>query len=283
MVRVNADSVVLTAAAAGQPTRRWTLTGHPLSVVRQAAAGLRVPGVLDVAAVPASAVLGTLPHVVCLDVDSTLIEQEVIELLASRVGCQEQVARITELAMTGRLDFTASLRERVGLLAGFPEQVLDQLQAQIQLTNGARELVRWLQERGHRVLLASGGFTRIIAAVADSLGVDAVVANTLQVHEGLLTGRVQGPIVDGLGKATALTEHAQRWNIPTERSVAIGDGANDIEMLAAAGVGVAFCAKPALREMADVVVDIRDLRQIIALLGPFPTPEADLPDPPGAA
>ena len=206
-------------------------------------------------------------RLVVLDVDSTLIKDEVIELLATHSGTLAEVADITERAMRGELDFAESLAERAALLAGSPESVLDDVRGQIRLTPGARTLCRTLTGLGHQVALVSGGFTAVIQPLADELGVHHVRANTLEVADGVLTGRVLAPIVDRAGKATALREIAAETDIPISRTVAIGDGANDLDMLAAAGLGVAFNAKPVLQEAADTAINVPFLDSVLFLMG----------------
>ncbi len=206
-------------------------------------------------------------HLVVLDVDSTLIQDEVIELLAQHTGTADQVAQITERAMRGELDFRSSLNERAALLAGADESVLAEVRDQIRLTPGARTLCRTLTNLGHQVALVSGGFTDVIAPIAQRLGVDHIRANTLEIENGKLTGRVVEPVVDRSGKAVALREIAADAGIPLTRTVAIGDGANDLDMLAAAGLGVAFNAKPVLQEAADASVNVPFLDSVLFLMG----------------
>lgn len=178
------------------------------------------------------------------DVDSTFITTEVIEMLAERAGTHERVAEITDRAMRGEIDFTTSLHERVATLAGVPESVFAEIVAEIELTPGASELVTELTARGWPFALVSGGFAEVVEPLATSLGIEHVRANRLEVVEGRLTGRVAGAIVDRAGKARALRELAGSLGIPLARTVAIGDGANDLDMLATAGLGIAFNAKP---------------------------------------
>ncbi|MFA7323807.1 MAG: phosphoserine phosphatase SerB [Candidatus Nanopelagicales bacterium] len=206
-------------------------------------------------------------HLVVMDVDSTVIQNEVIDLLAEEAGVLAEVAGITERAMAGELDFAASLRERVALLAGLPASAIQRVQQRITLTPGARTLCRTLNTLGYRVCLVSGGFIQVIAPLADELGVDRVRANSLEIQDDKLTGRVLGPIVDRLGKREALEEFAVEFGIPMRRTIAIGDGANDIDMLEAAGLGVAFNAKAAARDAADTAVNVPYLDSVLYLLG----------------
>jgi len=206
-------------------------------------------------------------RLVVFDVDSTLIQGEVIEMLAERAGCADEVREITEAAMRGELDFTQSLERRVALLAGLDEAVVDEVAASIALMPGARTTVRTLKRLGFRCGVVSGGFTRIIGPLAERLGLDFSVANELEIADGKLTGRVLGDVVDREGKATALRAAAKRFDVPLAQCVAIGDGANDIDMLSAAGLGVAFNAKPALREVADTALSHPYLDVVLFILG----------------
>ncbi|CAB4827382.1 MAG: phosphoserine phosphatase SerB [Actinobacteria bacterium] len=206
-------------------------------------------------------------HLVVIDVDSTLIQNEVIDLIAEHAGVGEQVAQITEQAMAGDLDFVAALRARVALLKGLPVSVLDEVRTRLRLTPGARTLCRTLNTLGYRVCLVSGGFAEVIMPIADELGIDDVRANHLGVRDGFLTGEVVGVIVDRQGKKAALEEFAAKYEIPIRRTIAIGDGANDVSMLEAAGLGVSFNGKAAAREAADAALSVPYLDSVLYLLG----------------
>lgn len=206
-------------------------------------------------------------RLVVMDVDSTLIQNEVVELLAEEAGVLEEVAGITERAMRGELDFAESLHERVALLAGLDASVIKRVAARIELTAGARTFVRNLQRLGFKVGIVSGGFTALTDGLKADLNLDHAEANVLEIVDGKLTGRVIGPIVDRARKAEALREFAARENISTSQTVAIGDGANDLDMLAAAGLGIAFNAKPVVREAADTSVSVPFLDAILFILG----------------
>jgi phosphoserine phosphatase len=203
---------------------------------------------------------------VVLDADSTLIRNEVIELIADEAGRGPEVAAATEAAMRGEIDFATSLRTRVEALRGVPVSALARVRARVEPTPGVRELVDAVHDRGGVVAVVSGGFHEILDTVAPGLGVDLWRANRLAVSDGALTGRVDGAIVDAEGKAAALREWAAQLGVPIERTIAIGDGANDLRMMAVAGLGIAFNAKPAVRERADVVIGRVDLAEVVALL-----------------
>jgi phosphoserine phosphatase len=206
-------------------------------------------------------------RLIVFDVDSTLIQQEVIEMLAARVGAQDAVAAITEAAMRGELDFAESLHQRVATLAGLPAEVLEEVSEELKLTPGARTTLRTLRRLGYYVGVVSGGFRQVIEPLAHELMLDFVAANQLEIVDGKITGRVIGPIIDRAGKAKALRDFAQQVGVPMAQTVAVGDGANDIDMLAAAGLGVAFNAKPALREVADASLSHPYLDTVLFLLG----------------
>jgi phosphoserine phosphatase len=206
-------------------------------------------------------------RLIVFDVDSTLIQQEVIEMLAERVGAHESVAAITEAAMRGEMDFAESLRQRVATLEGLPVEVLDEVADELELTPGARTTLRTLRRLGFHCGVVSGGFRQIIDPLAHELMLDFVAANELEVVDGKLTGRLVGEIIDRAGKAKALRDFANQAGVPLEQTVAVGDGANDIDMLATAGLGVAFNAKPALREVADASLTYPYLDTVLFILG----------------
>jgi phosphoserine phosphatase len=206
-------------------------------------------------------------RLVVLDVDSTFIRQEAIELLAAKAGVLDQVSLITESAMRGELDFEQSLRARVALLKGLPESVISQVQKEITLTDGAEDLVATLHSKGHSVALVSGGFIDIIEPMIRSLSIKYYKANKLEIAGGLLTGDLVGPIIDRAGKATALHEFVSASGVAIENTVAIGDGANDLDMMAAAGVSIAFNAKPIVVAAADLAITEPSLRLVIDLIG----------------
>jgi phosphoserine phosphatase len=202
-----------------------------------------------------------------MDVDSTLISQEVIELLGAKAGVQDQVKAITDRAMAGEIDFEESLRERVLLLKGLPESVINEVRGEISLTPGATTLVSTLQKLGHTVAVVSGGFINVIQPLLASLNISHYRANTLEIVDGVLTGKLHGPVIDRAAKATALRDFAKMENVELEQTVAIGDGANDLDMIALAGLGIAFNAKPAVRAAADSALSAPYLDSVLYLLG----------------
>lgn len=204
---------------------------------------------------------------IVLDADSTLIEDEVIELLADAAGSRELVADVTERAMRGELDFADSLRERVKTLAGLPTSVFAEVGRLIRPTPGVHDLIAGIHAHGSRVGVVSGGFHELLDPLADTLGLDHWRANRLEVVDGHLTGSLVGPVIDAAAKAEALREWAAADQVDIRQTVAVGDGANDLEMMAVAGLSVAFNAKPRVKEEADVVIDVCDLSQVLPLLG----------------
>ncbi|MPZ73655.1 MAG: phosphoserine phosphatase SerB [Nitriliruptorales bacterium] len=206
-------------------------------------------------------------RLIVMDVDSTLVQGEVIELLAQHAGCRAEVAAITQRTMAGELDFEQSLRERVGLLQGLPETVLDNVRDHLILTPGANTLLRTLKRLGFTVAIVSGGFTQITDDLRERLGIDYAHANTLEVRDGYLTGQLVGEVVDRKAKADLLERFAADAGVPLSQTVAVGDGANDLDMLARAGLGIAFNAKPVVRDAADTAVSVPYLDAVLFLLG----------------
>lgn len=202
------------------------------------------------------------------DVDSTLIRDEVIELLADAAGeaARAHVAEVTERAMLGELDFAASLAERVRILAGLPVGVIGEVVARVRVTDGVPELIDAVHAAGGAIAAVSGGFHEILDPLAVELGIDHALANRLETHDGVLTGRTLGPVIDAAAKRSALLELAEQHGVPRERTIAVGDGANDLLMMREAGTAVAFCAKPLVRDEADVVIEAPDFRRLIPLV-----------------
>ncbi|WP_447942851.1 phosphoserine phosphatase SerB [Microbacterium aurum] len=203
---------------------------------------------------------------VVFDADSTLLRNEVIELIADEAGRGPEVAAVTEAAMRGEVDFATSLRSRVRALEGVPAAAFQRVRARVEPTPGAAELIAAIHDRGGVAAVVSGGFHEVLDVVAPPLGVDIWRANRLAVASEALSGEVEGDIVDAAGKAAALLEWAEAYSVPLRRTIAIGDGANDLQMMAVAGLGLAFNAKPAVRAQADLVVGPVDLREVIPLL-----------------
>ena len=203
---------------------------------------------------------------VVFDADSTLLRNEVIELIADEAGRGPEVAAATEAAMRGEVDFATSLRSRVQALRGVALDAFDRVRARVEPTPGASELIAAIHARGGRAAVVSGGFHEVLDAVAPPLGVDVWRANRLASADGALTGLVDGEIVDAAAKAASLREWAASYGVSPRRTIAIGDGANDLQMMAAAGLGLAFNAKPAVRAQADLVIGAVDLREVVPLL-----------------
>ncbi|MFJ6155951.1 phosphoserine phosphatase SerB [Pseudarthrobacter sp. NPDC092184] len=229
-------------------------TAAGLAALRHAVVESPIAG-FDTALVPAG-LRSAERKLLIMDVDSTLIQQEVIELLAAYAGKREEVAAVTEAAMRGELDFTQSLHARVAVLAGLPAAVVDSVRKEVKLSLGAAELVAAFKAAGHVVAVVSGGFNQILEPIAAELGLDYWQANELEIVDGELTGKVLGAVVDRAAKEKFLREWSAAEGIALEHTVAVGDGANDLDMLGAAGIGVAFNAKPAVRAVADAAVNM---------------------------
>ncbi|RKO27428.1 phosphoserine phosphatase SerB [Pseudarthrobacter phenanthrenivorans] len=236
-----------------------------LAALRHAVAEAATHG-FDTALVPAG-LRSAERKLLIMDVDSTLIQQEVIELLAAYAGKREEVAAVTEAAMRGELDFTQSLHARVAVLAGLPAAVVHSVREEVKLSLGAAELVAAFKAAGHVVAVVSGGFNQILAPIANELGLDYWQANELEIVDGALTGKVLGAVVDRAAKEKYLREWAAAEGIALEHTVAVGDGANDLDMLGAAGIGVAFNAKPAVRAVADAAVNMPYLDAVRHIAG----------------
>ena len=244
----------------------FTVSGALIGKLRTELAAIAAEHAIDVAISPGG-LMRWAKKLVVMDVDSTLIQQEVIELLGAKANKVEEIAAITESAMRGELDFAESLKARVSLLRGLPESVLTDVQKDITLTPGARTLVRTLHKLGHHVALVSGGFEPVIAPLVAELGIEHMRANNLEITDGKLTGKLTGPIIDRAGKAQALRDFAAQHAIALEQTIAIGDGANDLDMIAIAGLGIAFNAKPAVIAAADSSVSAPYLDSVLYLLG----------------
>jgi phosphoserine phosphatase len=239
--------------------------GDPAQLRAELAAEAAVQRV-DVAVQPAG-LYRRAKRLICMDVDSTLVAGEVIELLAAHAGCTAAVAEITARAMAGELDFEQSLRERVALLEGLPVEAVSHVRDHLVLTPGARTAVRTLKRLGYVLAIVSGGFTQVTDDLVRRLGLDYAHANTLEIVDGRLTGRLVGPVVDRAAKAASLERFAATAGVPLSQTVAVGDGANDLDMLAKAGLGIAFNAKPLVRRAADTALSVPYLDAILFLLG----------------
>lgn len=241
-------SVMTAGLAAGAETLA------DLATVRRHVAAAASTGI-DTAIVP-EGLRQASRKLLIMDVDSTLIQQEVIELLAAHAGKREEVAAVTEAAMRGELDFAQSLHARVAVLAGLPVDVVESVRKEVRLSLGAAELVAAFKEAGHVVAVVSGGFNQILRPIAVDLGLDHWIANELDIVDGVLTGKVLGAVIDRAAKEKYLREWAAAESISLEHTIAVGDGANDLDMLSAAGIGIAFNAKPAVRAAADAAINM---------------------------
>jgi len=242
------------------------VSGIDTDTLRTALAAEAAVQNLDIAVQPAN-LLRRAMRLVVMDVDSTLIQGEVIEMLAEHAGFGNEVAEVTEAAMRGELDFEESLRERASMLKGIDESAFDAVYDAIELAPGARTLVRILRRLGYRFALVSGGFSQITDRLAADLGIHFSRANELEVVDGKLTGEIVGDVVDRAGKARALREFAAELGLTEASVIAIGDGANDLDMLNAAGLGIAYNAKPVVQDAADTAVNVPYLDTILYLLG----------------
>jgi phosphoserine phosphatase len=266
------------AAQGGNIERIFRTASYPVTAVEFQVSGASVEALrtslalvanetgVDIAVSPGG-LARLAKKLVVMDVDSTLIQQEVIELLAAKVGVVEEVVAITSAAMAGELDFEASLKARVALLAGASAEILNEVRTEIRLTPGARTLVKTLQKLGHEVAVVSGGFTSVIEPLLQELGISNYRANSLEIVDGKLTGNLTGTIIDRAAKATALRDFAKQTGVAIEQTIAIGDGANDLDMIAAAGLGIAFNAKPAVKAAADSSLNAPYLDSVLYLLG----------------
>ena len=244
----------------------FVVQGSDHSELRAAMTRLTTSYPLDIA-VQRAGLHRRAKRLIVMDADSTLLQGEVIDQLAAHAGLEERVAAITEAAMAGELDFAQALEQRVALLAGLPASVLDEVRENLQLMPGARTLLRTLRRLGYQAAVVSGGFLPVIAPLMEELGITMVAANNLEIVDGILTGKVEGPIVDRAGKVAALRSFANQAGVAVGQTVAIGDGANDIDMLGAAGLGIAFNARPVVREAADTALSVPFLDAVLFLLG----------------
>lgn len=240
-------------------------TAAGLAALRGAVAGSAIAG-MDTALVP-TGLRAAGQKLLIMDVDSTLIQQEVIELLAAYAGKRDEVAAVTEAAMRGELDFAQSLHARVAVLAGLPADVVHSVRDEVKLSEGAAELVAAFKAAGHPVAVVSGGFNQILEPIAADLGLDYWQANELEIVDGALTGKVLGAVVDRAAKEKYLREWSAAEGIALEHTIAVGDGANDLDMLGAAGIGVAFNAKPAVRAVADAAINMPYLDAVRHIAG----------------
>jgi len=244
----------------------FIVSGVQVVTLRHNLAKVAAQAAIDIAVSPGG-LMRWAKKLVVLDVDSTLIQQEVIELLAAHAGVQEEVSSITARAMRGEIDFAESLNARVALLKGVPETAIAEVREQILLTSGARTLVQTLKKLGHSVAVVSGGFIEVIEPILKDLDIKHYRANTLGIVDGKLSGLVEGPIIDRAAKAQALRDFAALESVNLEQTIAIGDGANDLDMIEIAGMGIAFNAKPAVKAAADSSVSAPFLDSVLYLLG----------------
>jgi len=243
-----------------------SIPNNSLKAVQGALALVAIENKIDLAVEPGG-LQRKSKRIVMLDMDSTLIEQEVINLLGQAAGKSLEIEAITDKAMAGDLDFKTALIERVSLLKGLDHNILSQVRDQITLTKGAKKLVDELHQQGHKVGVVSGGFIEVIEPILKSLEIDFYRANKLKIQDGVLTGEIDGPLIDSHAKRMALEEFADQEQVRLEQTVAIGDGANDLEMIKAAGLGIAFNAKPKVAAAADTTISNQDLSTVLLLMG----------------
>ena len=243
-----------------------SIPNNSLKEVQGALASIAIENKIDLAVEPGG-LQRKSKRIVMLDMDSTLIEQEVINLLGQAAGKSSEIESITDKAMAGDLDFKTALIKRVSLLRGLNQNILSQVRDQITLTKGAKKLVDELHQQGHKVGVVSGGFIEVIEPILKSLEIDFYRANKLKIQDGVLTGEIDGRLIDSHAKRSALEEFADQERVPLEQTVAIGDGANDLEMIKAAGLGIAFNAKPKVAAAADTTISNRDLSTVLLLMG----------------
>jgi phosphoserine phosphatase len=243
-----------------------SIPNDSLKVVQETLAKVAIENKIDLAVEPGGLARQS-KRLVILDMDSTLIEQEIIDLLGAFSDKPDQVSKITERAMAGEIDFQQALLARVQLLAGLDQIVIEKVRNQLTITKGAQRLIEELHKIGHKVGVVSGGFTNVIEPILKTLKIDYYAANELEISNGKLTGQLVGPIIDAHAKKMALEEFAKRENISLNQTVAIGDGANDLEMIKSAGLGIAFNAKPKLVAAADTTISTRDLAAVLPLMG----------------
>ena len=243
-----------------------SIPNNSLKEVQGALASIAIENKIDLAVEPGG-LQRKSKRIVMLDMDSTLIEQEVINLLGQAAGKSSEIESITDKAMAGDLDFKTALIKRVSLLRGLNQNILTQVRDQITLTKGAKKLVDELHQQGHKVGVVSGGFIEVIEPILKSLEIDFYRANKLKIQDGVLTGEIDGRLIDSHAKRSALEEFAEQERVPLEQTVAIGDGANDLEMIKAAGLGIAFNAKPKVAAAADTTISNRDLSTVLLLMG----------------
>ena len=243
-----------------------SIPNNSLKAVQGALASVAIENKIDLAVEPGG-LQRKSKRIVMLDMDSTLIEQEVINLLGQAAGKSSEIEAITDKAMAGDLDFKAALIERVSLLKGLDHNILSQVRDQISFTKGAKKLVDELHQQGHKVGVVSGGFIEVIEPILKSLEIDFYRANKLKIQDGVLTGEIDGPLIDSHAKRMALEEFADQEQVQLEQTVAIGDGANDLEMIKAAGLGIAFNAKPKVAAAADTTISNQDLSTVLLLMG----------------